>query len=396
MDESDTPKGTRRERLARSLHRRIWSLEQALDRWRDRHLPPRVPRQLIGYRGYVAHGRCTLTGRVLADKKRGGPLADDGALDNLRATWRRFATREVREVRVQVAFAGEIAETVTDEEGYWRVTLDVPSLPAGPLWRDAVATLPDYDLTAQQMVMVIPPEARYAIVSDLDDTVLESSITHWRTALALTFLHNARTRKPLEGAAKLYAALQSGVAGVPVNPVFYVSSSPWNLYDLLDEFLTVNQVPHGPIFLRDLGIDEGKLFKSKGHGHKLERVRALMQELPAMDFILIGDSGQHDAELYAHAASEYGRRILAIYIRDVDPGMESAYDAYVDAQIAGACASGVPFLRVKDSVAIAAHAASLGLIRADALGPVASEAEKDANRPTLTEAAVLPTPAKPG
>ena len=67
----------------------------------------------------------------------------------------------------------------------------------------------------------------------------------------LTLLHNAHTRLPFEGVAGFYQALQRGRDGEAYNPVFYVSNSPWNLYDLLEDFLDVHGIPRGPLLLRD-------------------------------------------------------------------------------------------------------------------------------------------------
>jgi len=233
------------------------------------------------------------------------------------------------------------------------------------------------------------PQAGIGIISDIDDTVLHSGITDWKTAAQLTFLHNSRTRKPLQGVAKLYQALQAGPDnGVPLNPIFYVSSSPWNLYDLLEDFMELNAIPPGPIFLRDLGIDTGKLFKTPGHGHKLDRAVSLIERFPQLRWVLLGDSGQADAELYAQAAQQFGNRIAAIYIRDVDPQTESSYDNGVDAHIARVAGTTVPMLRARDSVAIAEHAAGLGLIAASALPGIAAEVIRDQQRPTMAEAVV--------
>ena len=105
-------------------------------------------------------------------------------------------------------------------------------------------------------------------------------------------------------------------------------------------------------------------------------------------WILLGDSGQQDAELYAEAAQEFGDRIAAIYIRDVDPGIDGPLDAGVDAWIGKIAGTKVPMVRVKDSVAIAKHAAGLGLMDPAAIPAIITEVGKDAARPTLGEAAV--------
>src|SRR5260370_17167370 len=98
-------------------------------------------------------------------------------------------------------------------------------------------------------------------------------------------LSTARTRKPFQGVAAFYRALHAGL-----NPVFYVSKSPWNLYVPLVEYLEVQGLPEGPLFLRNLGLRMPR-------DHKRTAIAALLQAYPALPFILIGDSGENDPAL---------------------------------------------------------------------------------------------------
>ena len=354
--------------------------------WRrvDTRLGRGRPRHLAAYRGFADANGVELIGRVLAEAPQGGPRDDAGWWDNLLDTYRRFESDEVPGVALRFAFRGAQFESVSDHEGYWNLRAETPQPGMSDLlWDNAMASLADGSLLTAQPVMQVLPRARIGIISDIDDTILHSGITDWKTAAQLTFLHNARTRKPLPGVAALYRALQG-----THNPIFYVSSSPWNLYDLLEDFMELNAIPFGPIHLRDLGTDEGKFIKTAGHGHKLERASWLIERLPQLRWVLLGDSGQADAELYAEAAKRFGDRIAAIYIRDVDPGAESARDLGVDGHIHRVEGTGVPMLRAADSLAMAQHAASLGLLDAAALPAIAAEAGRDLKRPTLGEAVV--------
>ncbi len=312
-------------------HRAALALEARLERsaYAQRRRRAR-PARIVAYRAFANASGVTLSGRVLADAPAAAARSEDRAWRNLVATFRRFASHELPDVELVCRFAGVEVATRTDAEGYYRARIEIPGGVSGPLWQDGEVALADGTLATRQAVMVVPREARFGIVSDVDDTVLESSVTRWPGALERVLLRNARTRKPLEGVAELYAALQRGLGPEPMNPVFYVSSSPWNLYDLLDEFLALNAIPPGPIFLRDLGFDPEKFLKSPGHGHKLDTLRALIGEFPDLAWVLIGDSGQHDAMLYAQAAREFPEKIRAIYIRDVDPSLDSPYDAFAD------------------------------------------------------------------
>lgn len=103
--------------------------------------------------------------------------------------------------------------------------------------------------------------------------------------------------------------------------MFYVSSSPWNLYDFLTHLIDVHDLPEGVFCLRDYSIDNQSRGSMSAHGeHKINEVVKIMDTYPHLQFILIGDSGQQDAPSYRKIAEMYPNRILAIYIRDVkDP-----------------------------------------------------------------------------
>lgn len=346
------------------------------------------PKHIEAYRGWADATSVEFTGRVFASKPLGGPKQDDEWWDNLLNTWRRFTSDEVPGVALKAHFRGAEATATSDAEGYYRFAFDTHALALDELWDTAAVSLADGTLLTPQPILQIGPQARFGCISDIDDTILHSSILDWKTAAQLTFLHNARTRKPLQGVAKLYQSLQAGADGQGRNPIFYVSSSPWNLYDLLEDFLELNAIPYGPMHLRDLGLDTGKFIKGQGHGHKLERAREIILRFPDLRWVLLGDSGQADAELYAEAAREFGDRILAIYIRDVAPHTDDPRDAFVDTHIEKIAGTRVPMLRVSDSLAIAEHALALGLIAESAMEAISAEVQRDRARPTLGQAAM--------
>jgi phosphatidate phosphatase APP1 len=348
-----------------------------------------MPYHIVTFRGMVDDTGCRLSGRVLRRPLTGGPKQDDTWWDNLRSTWRRFDSEPQRGVSLDIAFAGHTGVARTDDEGYYTLELPGATVPEGALWHTAEVTRSEGGPVYLQPVLRVPDRCRIGIISDIDDTVLESKVTQWQAAAQLTFLHNARTRKPLAGVAALYQALQAGAGPKDAqNPVFYVSSSPWNLVDLLEDFLDLNAIPAGPLFLQDLGIGEGKFISPHGHRHKLDRVLELLALYPRLKWVLCGDSGQQDAELYAQAVLAHPDRIAAVYIRDVDPDTDSPYDARADERLAAAKATGVPMLRVRDSVALAEHAHSLGLIAQADIERVAREVERDRERPSQAQAAV--------
>lgn len=338
------------------------------------------------YRGMIDESGCALNGRVLQRPMLGGPKEDDDWWDNLLNTYRRFASQRMAGVSIEATFRGRTGTAVTDDDGYYELRLPVESPGHDSLWDTAEVMRSEGGPVFEQPVLCVPESARFGVISDIDDTVLESNITNWQTAAQLTFLHNARTRKPLEGVAQLYQAFQRGRDGKGPNPIFYVSASPWNLYDLLEDFFDLNEIPQGPILLRDMDLDRNSFRPEFGARGKLERVHQIIDRFPSLQWVLMGDSGQIDAELYGETVAKYPGRILAVYIRDIDPLAESSYDQFVDTHIERIAGSGVPMLRVTDSNAIAAHARTLALIEPEEIKEVAKEVQLDHVRPELKDA----------
>lgn len=350
------------------------------------------PVTIVPYMGHGTPERFHLLGRILEERDIPLGSAEDSALRNLRTMVRRFLSAEVPGARVRVRFEGRERVVVADDEGF----IDVCIEPQDPLPEDSAWHAADLDLLwplakgqngfhTEGCVMVPPSKMRdgaFGVVSDIDDTILRTEATHLLRMARLVLFSNAHTRLPFEGVAAFYRALQGGPDGRD-NPVFYVSTSPWNLYDLLENFLEIQNIPKGPLFLKDWGGLKDLLKGMDHRRHKLEVIRDIFDTHPTLSFVLIGDSGQQDAETYGQISREYPGRVLAIYIRDVsrkERGFKMR-DIYEEMR-----SLGIPMLLVKDTVEAAEHAASQGFIGADALAEIREDRAGDAGgRETLAE-----------
>lgn len=337
--------------------------------------------QVIVYRGYGTPACLYVKGRVLDDK--GAVLGDQPASwwQNVANTLRRIETDEVPGARVRLHVQDQQYDVETDGDGFFEADIGpAHPLPTDRVWHEVMVELlaPDAGekdpVRATGQVVVPRDDAEFGIISDLDDTVIRSGATNALRMARTTLLNSARTRVPFEGIAAFYRALQQGPDGEGFNPVFYVSSSPWNLYDLFDGFMDAHGVPAGPIFLKDFGFTEDKLFKSGHQMHKLSRIRSLMETYPELPFVLIGDSGQQDPETYRRLAEEAPERIRAIYIRDVTP---PARDREVEALAEAIETTGTPIVLAQTTVEAAEHACRCGLITADALEDVRTDKERE-------------------
>ena len=216
---------------------------------------------------------------------------------------------------------------------------------------------------------LVPHGAGFGVISDLDDTVVRSSATNVLKMAWIVVRNNAHTRLPFEGVAAFYRALHRGDDEESSNPIFYVSSSPWNIYDVLEDFLDVHGVPPGPLFLKDWS----PTVLGKPQDHKLGVIRRLLDTYPDLPFVLIGDSGEEDPEIYLQTVRERPGRIRAVYIRDV---ASAERDAEVRTLADEARKLGTEMVAVPDTVAAAEHAASIGLVAADTIEAVRSESSE--------------------
>lgn len=366
-------------RIARRLDAADYYIDAQFRRLRRRYRPS--PVQIIPFDGHGTPQTLYFGGRLLEGAAITKAQESDELWDNLRAMYQRILTREVPRALVYADFAGGRLETETDQEGYYNFELHLaaPLDTAAEPWQQVELTVPVQPGVVEPVVetgrvLVPTPAAEFGVISDIDDTILQTFATSWIKMTLTILMNNARTRLPFPGIAAFYQALQRGGAGNAFNPFFYISSSPWNMYDLLGDFMDLNAIPRGPLFLQDFGIDENKFFAGGHSSHKMAQIRRVLTTHGRLPFILVGDSGQHDPEIYLEAVESFPGRIQAVYIRDVSDDVRRSS---VQAIIARAAELGVPMLLVPDSDAAAAHAAGFGWVAPASLPAVAENVEQD-------------------
>jgi phosphatidate phosphatase APP1 len=297
------------------------------------------PVRIQPYLGYRTRERLIVGARALHSLKPG--FESGGRLQAARTMWAQFASREARDIPVTLEIGGPEGlllkkELATDAEGH--VRFDVPldpewDLPPDPAWETVAFRWSNRDGPQCVEGHVLAPgrDAKLAVISDIDDTIIETGITggpraiarNWRRIVAQ--LPSERIAVP--GADAFYGTL-GGVATVPPGerrperriaaahrPFFYVSSSPWNLFAYLVAFQRTKGLPLGPLLLRDWGLNR-TTFGSGSHGlHKSSAIDAILAFYPLLRFALIGDDTQDDLPAYARVIERHPGRVAAIFIR---------------------------------------------------------------------------------
>jgi phosphatidate phosphatase APP1 len=296
--------------------------------------------RMLAYAGHRNATRLRLKGRIVRYEK---PLdAGQGMLTRLRAMMAIYNSKELPGITVRFEGYGQCHEALTDEEGYFHFDLpiEVP-LPEATEWEQATLSTPGRE--AQQPLIHVPVMApganhNWGIISDIDDTIIETGATNLFKNWKRVLVEQPGDRLAVPGASTLYKMIARDHVA-PARPFFYVSSSPWNLYGFITEFMQLNGIPHGPMFLKDYGVDSEKLVHSGHDEHKLAAIEAILAFYPDFRFILIGDNGQRDVTIYAKAVEDFGAQVAAVFIRDVDGSCRSGPEGDL---LAGIEAKGVP------------------------------------------------------
>ncbi|NEP15344.1 MAG: DUF2183 domain-containing protein [Leptolyngbya sp. SIO4C1] len=335
------------------------------------------PLKILPYRGYGSREQLYLKGRVLQKEGIESLSAKAPVWKNLQNMYRRFESDEIPQAKLQACVAESQQTATANAEGFFEVELK-PSLSAtdAPLWQSVDLRLLDPParkssaVTATGTAIVVSETAQFGVISDIDDTVVYTGATELLKMIRIAYLGNEHSRRAFAGVAPFYQALQQ--AEQAGNPIFYISSSPWNMYDLFEKFMDLNQIPAGPILLRDIELSPANLLSFEHQAHKREQIDPILQRFSQLPFILIGDSGQQDAEIYAQMVQDYPGRILGIYIRNVtsDDAARQQQLATIAQQVR---ANQVEFELFPETVAAAKHAAAQGWIDHAAIAAIETD-----------------------
>ncbi|HEX7151821.1 MAG TPA: phosphatase domain-containing protein [Thermoanaerobaculia bacterium] len=340
--------------VKRAAHRLAAGLERHIDRRAGSRRSAATKLVISPYRGFGRGHELFVRGRVLVERAITRATEAEPVWRNLMNAYRRFHSREVGGARVIARYRDAVMEGMTDDEGHFQLRLEPRELDPALLWHDVTVELPETSTGALAHVIVPQPAAEFGVISDIDDTIVRTGATSLLTMARTVLLQNAASRVPFEGVSELYRALHRDA-----NPIFYVSSSPWNLHDLIADFMQLQGVPHGPLFLQDWGIDDVKLIYEPHTVHKAEEIRRILEFYPDLPFVLIGDSGQHDPEIYLDVIRSFPTRIRAAFIRDVTTDIR---DRAVAALIDEAKSAGVEMVYVATSAEAMTHARRMGLV----------------------------------
>lgn len=243
-----------------------------------------------------------------------------------------FYLHPIKDTRIHLFFNGKTIRSKTDKQGFFeikaqdfgKVTFGINQV-NGQVQGILKKTL---QKNTTGLITIKPiNDKTIGVVSDIDDTIQKSYITNKFKALGTILFKNNKTQEKIIGVPELYNSLDKNNDGNINGDIYYLSGSPTQLIERIKGFLSNNNFPLGSIDLKRIGKDN--LFQQMDY--KLSKLRPLFNTYPDKKFILFGDNGEKDPEIYKQISKEFPNRVIAIYINNVtnDDKNSSRYEGII-------------------------------------------------------------------
>lgn len=271
------------------------------------------------YRGYVNKDELVVFGHVFKSWAPDKYEMDRKGIRHAVSIIYMFRIKPLENVEIKLKFKNIEVSTKTLADGYFRFTIPYSEkLESG--WHPYEVSCQVYEYGIVETSELLKPfESKVGVISDIDDTFLVSHSGNFLKKLYILLFKNINKRKVFEDVVPHYQALsRAGQENEAAsNSFFYVSSSEWNLYEFIDAFTKLHQLPKAVIKLKKIktGISDF-LFTGRGsHDHKFEKIKDIIMFYPKLEYVLLGDDSQKDPYLYERIVKIFPKNIKAIYIR---------------------------------------------------------------------------------
>ncbi|MCK5208470.1 MAG: App1 family protein [Cyclobacteriaceae bacterium] len=270
--------------------------------------------KIVGYRGIANSDRVIISGHAFEKHKVRDVHPHHGRRRNLKQTIRRFRAKPLKMTAIDVTINGTTKRVRTNKKGFFTCEVIHGLKESGWYPYELYWKRNDKRFASE---FYLSDHHETGVISDIDDTLLVSHSTRLIRKIVLQLFRNAYTRKTIPFVKNWHVYIKDMNDTSDPRDFFYVSNSEWNLYDFLVDFFSINELPKGVFFLQNLKkglrdlISSGKVH----HNHKQKSIEFLLRFYPEKKFILVGDNGQKDMEIYYEIVSKFHDRIKGVMIR---------------------------------------------------------------------------------
>ena len=271
------------------------------------------------YRGYVNNQELVVYGHLFKSWAPDKYRLDRKGIKHAVAIIHMFRISPLKNKEITLKFRNTTVTTKTLDDGYFRFTIPFSEeLKSGWHEYEVSCNIKDFGMI-EKGELLKPHPSKYGIISDIDDTFLISHSNSFFKKLYVMLSKNINKRKIFDDVVDHYKELSRAGqnSDEASNSFFYVSSSEWNLYEFVNEFAKMHQLPKAVIKLKQIktGISD---FLSSGrgsHDHKFEKIKDIISFYPHIPYVLLGDDSQRDAYIYERICKTFPMSLKAVYLR---------------------------------------------------------------------------------
>jgi phosphatidate phosphatase APP1 len=264
-------------------------------------------------------GAIHVEGRVLGGTPLPAEESGDWAIVNALRTVAAVASDELPGVTVTVGPAqrpgdGPVRVT-TDEEGFFTAVVAAGTANGEAAGKLALEVRLEAEGREADPVLleatVLPATGATVVVTDFDDTLAASQVSSPLLFAARLVLSNGAQLAAVPDAAACLTQMATDADAVVV-----LSGNPVNFHTRLATFLGTHGFPPAWFLLRDFGVGPAADPLDVGE-YKRRELERLAEALPHARFVLLGDSGEQDANVYRAFRAAHGERVERVLIRSL-------------------------------------------------------------------------------
>lgn len=270
------------------------------------------------YRGYANEQELIVMGHVFKPTKKKDYDFQEKNLKNARSVINMFRIKTQTNADVYLKHGEIKIHTKTLKDGYFKfcVPLDQNEIYGWVPYEVSIVYKGETIIAKENYIR--PHKGNIGVISDIDDTFMISYTLNPFKKFYNILFRSVASRKVFKDVVPHYQALS--LAGrenkEEFNAFFYVSSSEWNLYRLIEKFTEIHKLPKAVFLLKDIKISLTDFFtKRSSHNHKFEKIKHILEFYPNLQYVLLGDDSQHDPYLYEAICKIFPVTVKAVYIR---------------------------------------------------------------------------------
>ena len=273
---------------------------------------------IVVYNAYGNNHQLIVQGRM--EKKRDFKTVskDDGLLRNLWRRVKQVKADDIKNKNITIRLNKETFKTKGDDEGYFKFNITTKQL-LSMGFQKIILQIEGNKNVHESNATIIDSTVLIGIISDFDDTIIVSDVTDKISLGINTVFKNYKQRTLVPSMLERFKKiLEQNPKGIP-SSLFILTGSPQQLFTSIEQFLDYHHFPKHTLILK------------KAHGenldpltdqfaYKTQKIERLIKLYPNIKWVMFGDSGEKDNQVYKAIKGKYPKKVLEYYIRNVESG----------------------------------------------------------------------------